>query len=239
MKTFRATQRLLRFILSLTWHAIPLWIRAAMGPINWDHHQAVRQKFAKSAMGILGIDLTVKGEPYKERACVYASNHRSWLDPFVDLSVLWAFPVAKAEVGQLPFVAQGARATGILFVDRGSRSSRKATVEAMIKAIKDGFSILIYPEGTTSTEAGTIKFQRGGFTVAKDAGCPVVPLTITYPDPSYYWGDGESLWKNFVQVAGAKKTAVTLHIGEARLVGDTAETLREVQTEINQTIARA
>ena len=214
MKTARAVWRLLRFLASLTWHATPLWIRAARGPIDWDHHQTVRQRFCKSAMRILGIDLHVDGQPYRGVACVYASNHRSWLDPFVDMAVVWAFPVAKAEVGSLPIVAAGARATGILFVDRSDKDSRRVVIEQMVGTLRDGKSILIYPEGTTSTEPATKTFQRGAFLVAAQAGVPIVPLAIVYPRPDYHWGEGESLWANFVQVAGQKRTRLRLMIGE-------------------------
>ena len=213
MTTLRAVWRLLRFLASLTWHAAPLWIRAARGPIDWDHHQRVKQRFCRSAMRILGIDLHVDGTPYEGGACVYASNHRSWLDPFVDMAVVWAFPVAKASVGSLPIVAHGARATGILFVDRSDKNSRRAVVDAMVATLNDGKSILIYPEGTTSTEPATKEFQRGAFLVASQAQVPIVPLAIVYPRPDYHWGEGESLWANFVQVAGQRHTELRLFIG--------------------------
>lgn len=236
MNTLRASWRLFLFLSTLTWYGFPLWIRAAIGEIDWEHHQAVRQKFAKSALIKLGIKLTVEGTPYEGGACVYASNHRSWLDPFLQLATVWAFPVAKAEVGNLPIVAQGARATGILFVDRGSKNSRKDVVEQMVGALKKGFSILIYPEGTTSTKPGTIAFKRGGFTVAQEAECPIVPLAVRYPDPSYHWGDGESLWKNFVQIAGSKSTAVTMYIGKPRMVADSVEAMKTTRGEIDNWI---
>lgn len=184
-------------------------------------------------MRILGIDVHVTGKPYDGGPCVYISNHRSWLDPFVDLSVVWAFPVAKAEVGKLPFVAQGAKATGILFVDRGDRSSRRAVVEAMSATLKSGFSILIYPEGTTSTEPATKHFQRGGFIVAADAQVPVVPIAIVYPHPEYHWGDGESLWRNFVQVAGQRRTKLNLIIGEPLHASDADRTVAKVREIID------
>ncbi|MFK8055831.1 MAG: lysophospholipid acyltransferase family protein [Saprospiraceae bacterium] len=236
MNTLRASWRLFLFLGTLTWYGFPLWIRAAIGNIDWDHHQTVRQKFAKSALRKLGIQLTVEGTPHQGGACVYASNHRSWLDPFLQLATVWAFPVAKAEVGKLPIVAQGAKATGILFVDRGSKNSRKNVVDQMVGALKEGFSILIYPEGTTSTDAGTIAFKRGGFTVAQEAECPIVPMAVRYADPSFHWGDGESLWKNFVQIAGSKTTPVTLYIGKARNVGNAIETMKETRVEIDNWI---
>lgn len=236
MKTLRAIWRLFAFCAALTWYATPLWIRAALGPIDWHHHQAVRQRFCKTALRILGIELSVEGEPYVQGPCVYASNHRSWLDPFVELAVVWAFPVAKAEVGKLPFVAPGARATGILFVDRGDRSSRQAIMDEMEGALQRGHSILIYPEGTTSTLPGTRAFRRGAFAVAEAAQVACVPLTMLYPSPDYYWGEGESLWDNFVQVAGEKRTEIKLHIGQALQAEVSEAQMQEAQAYIDAVI---
>jgi len=239
MNTLRASWRLLLFLGTLTWYAFPLWIRAALGPIDWEHHQMIRQKFATSALRKLSVRLNVEGTPYQGGPCVYASNHRSWLDPFLQLATVWAFPVAKAEVGKLPIVAQGAKATGILFVDRGSKNSRKDVVEQMVGALKKGFSILIYPEGTTSTDPGTISFKRGGFTVAQEAECPIVPMAVKYSDPSYHWGDGESLWKNFVQIAGTKEaTEVTLYIGKPVRIQNAIADMKTVREEIDTWILK-
>jgi len=236
MNTLRAIFRLLGFLLALTWYAAPLWVRAALGPIDWQHHQAVRQRFCKAAMRILGIQLTVEGSPYQEGPAVYASNHRSWLDPFAEMSVFWAFPVAKAEVGKLPIVAGGARATGILFVDRGNRNSRQAIMDAMLKALQQGFSILIYPEGTTSTEPATRNFKRGAFTIAAQSNTPLVPVAIAYSDPSYHWGEGMSLWNNFVQIAGEKRTQVKLMIGSPILIVEPEITMATVKAQIDEAI---
>ena len=236
MKTLRAVTRLIRFLGALTYYATPLWVRAARGPIDWEHHQTVRQRFARSAMKILGITIELEGQPYRGGACVYASNHRSWLDPFVDLAVVWAFPVAKAEVGKLPIVAQGARATGILFVDRGDRSSRVAIMEEMAAALRRGHSLLVYPEGTTSTETATREFKRGAFVAAEQSGCPLVPMGIAYPSPHYHWGDGESLWRNFVDVAGTRRTRVSLYIGAPRIVADAAGAMAATRTELDEWI---
>ena len=222
MKTLRAVWRLVAFLSALVWYAAPLWVRGWLGEIDWDHHQRTKQRFCRKALQILGVDLLVEGQPYAEGSCVYTSNHRSWLDPFAELATVWAWPVAKAEVGSLPIVAEGARATGILFVDRADKSSRRAVLEAMIEALREGFSVLIYPEGTTSTEQGTIAYRRGAFAVAEESGRPVVPLAVVYPDPSYHWGEGESLWANYVQVAGERRTRLRLIIGEPVKVGAAA-----------------
>lgn len=204
----------MQFIGVLVFYATPLWIRSAMGEIDWDHHQKVRQKFCKALMRIYNIEIEVYGKPYKEGPCVYTSNHRSWMDPFVMLTHVWAFPVAKAEVGDVPFVAAGARATGILFVKRESKSSRRQVIDLMNKELENGHSILIYPEGTTSKPIETKPFQRGGFLVASTSNVPVVPMAIIYDNSELHWGEDETMWENYVKLAFQKKIRVKLFIGE-------------------------
>ncbi len=238
MKTLRAVYRIVAFLAALTWYAAPLWIRSARGPIDWDHHQAVRQRFCRKAMQILGIRLHVEGEPYRAGTCIYVSNHRSWLDPFVEMSVVWAFPVAKAEIAKYPIVSQGARATGILWVDRNSRSSRQSTMGEMVREVNDGHNILIYPEGTTSVEVTTLPFRRGGFGVAQECDVPAVPLAIAYPDSSYHWGVGVSLWDSYVRLAGEKRTDVYLYIGTPQRITDSAADVAAVREQIDRLLLK-
>lgn len=233
MRTLRAVYRMLAFLTTLAWYATPLWVRAARGPIDWDHHQAVRQRFCRKAMRILGIRLHVDGEPYRAGTCIYVSNHRSWLDPFVEMAVVWAFPVAKAEVAGYPIVAQGGRASGLLFVDRGSPESRRDTMGQMVAEVRKGHNILLYPEGTTSVGVTTLPFKRGGFGVAQECEVPAVPMAIAYPDPSYHWGPGVSLWSSYVRLAGNRRTDVYLHIGTPRYIRDTKVDVEAVRADID------
>jgi 1-acyl-sn-glycerol-3-phosphate acyltransferase len=53
-------------------------------------------------------------------------------------------------------------------------------VEAGCARLRDGFNVLIFPEGTRSPSGGMHRFGRSAFEIACRAGVPVVPLCIAY-----------------------------------------------------------
>jgi 1-acyl-sn-glycerol-3-phosphate acyltransferase len=127
---------------------------------------------------------------YNHGPCLYVSNHRSLLDPLIQLGYIDAFIVSKAEVGSYPLIGKGAKETGIILVHRESQSSRKAALSAIEKTLLSGYPVLIYPEGTTHGGDLPNDFRRGAIELASQLGIPIVPVMIEYPDSSYYWVDG-------------------------------------------------
>jgi len=168
-------------------------------------------------MKIAGVKLKVEGKSIKGPA-LYVSNHRSMLDPFIELHLIEAFIVSKAEVEEYPIIGPGARATGVIFVKRGEHTSRSAVKEAIHKTLADGYSVLIYPEGTTSKELTTQDFKLGSFKVAVEAGVPVVPVALDYRDESHKWDEG-GLMEFVMNKLSSKRIDTAISIGEP-LVGD-------------------
>ena len=105
--------------------------------------------WAKHMMKVGGIRVHRVGSP-PEGGHLFVVNHRSSIDPLVNLADALLFPVAKVEFGRWPIIGQGAWASGIVFVDRSNRDSRARTRIAIAKAIREGHNVLIYPEGKTS-----------------------------------------------------------------------------------------
>ncbi len=62
--------------------------------------------------------------------------------------------------------------------DEGALSSASVAVQAL-ERLRDGQSVMIFPEGTRSPEHGLHPFQRGAFEIARRAGVPLVPVFIT------------------------------------------------------------
>jgi lyso-ornithine lipid O-acyltransferase len=157
-----------------------------------------RKKFCLSSLRILGIDYQKQGTPFPG-VCLYVSNHRSMLDPLIELSWIDTYILSKAEVGDYPLLGRGAKETGVVFVDRENHKSRRNALNAIESLLKSNCSVMIYPEGTTHTENLTGEFRKGAIELAFDLGVPIVPVMIEYPDNSYYWSH-EKLMAYFVRI---------------------------------------
>ncbi len=145
-----------------------------------------RRKFCRKAVSILNINYE-HASAYAGGVCLYVSNHRSMLDPLIQLGYLDAFIVSKAEVGSYPVLGRGAKETGIILVHRHDQTSRRYALEAIEEKLREGFPVLIYPEATTYGGDLTGDFKRGAIELARRLDVPVVPVMIEYPDKKYYW----------------------------------------------------
>jgi 1-acyl-sn-glycerol-3-phosphate acyltransferase len=70
------------------------------------------------------------------------------------------------------------RRGGYIPLDR--RDGRKAlkSMENAAVIIRQGSSVVMFPEGTRSRDGQLLPFKRGGFMLAVRAGVPVIPVTI-------------------------------------------------------------
>ncbi len=127
-----------------------------------------------------GVKVTIRGRRHIEpdRPGIYMSNHQSLFDIPVLLGHLpiqfrW---LAKAELFRIPIFGQAMHRVGYISIDR---SDRKSAFESLARAagmIRNGVSVLIFPEGTRSNSNTLRPFKKGGFVLAVDSGVPVTPV---------------------------------------------------------------
>jgi len=119
----------------------------------------------------------LKGEgPY-----IFMSNHQGSYDIFALLGHLpYQFKwLAKKELFSIPFFGWVMAAAGYISIDR--EGTRK-TVEAMNVAaqkIRDGMSVVIFPEGSRSPDGSIQPLKKGGFTLAIKSKVPIIPIAIS------------------------------------------------------------
>ena len=178
--------KLITFFIVLLGYFLWLMIVFTFSGKNLKRGIRIRRNFCKAALKVYNIRVHLTGVPYSG-GCLYISNHRSLLDPLVELSILDAYILSKAEVNSYPLLGKGARETGVFFVERESDTSRKAALQAIEKLLRSGAQVIVYPEGTTNGDDLTSDFRKGAFEVAFNNRIPVVPVMIEYPDSSYYW----------------------------------------------------
>jgi 1-acyl-sn-glycerol-3-phosphate acyltransferase len=116
----------------------------------------------------------------KERY-VFIANHQSFFDIptlYVGLPFSLSF-IAKKELFFIPFFGWGIAAIGHIWIDReNARSARKSITRAIGKLKRQCISLVLFPEGTRSITGEVGEFRRGSFTLAIEAGVPVVPVSI-------------------------------------------------------------
>lgn len=157
--------------------------------LNADLREAmhIRRRWARRLMKGVGVRIQVEGVAPVE-ACLVVCNHRSYLDPILLLSQIEAFPVAKAELESWPLLGKGAQQAGILYLRRENMGSRAAILKDISKAISDGFSVMLFPEGTTSAlPCGLLPFKRGAFRAAAQEGFPVTPVALCFVETADFW----------------------------------------------------
>lgn len=171
----------------------------------------LRRAYLIIANFVLGFKIMVEGKPPVTPA-LYVSNHRGILDFFATLRYLDAYVLSKAEVRDIFLLGKASELTGIFFVQRESKDSRKATRKAIIQILKSGYNVLIYPEGTTNTKRTTAPFKPGAFEEVAKHGFPVVPIAQEYKDKSDLWDD-ESIVEQMTRQFGKCFTYTKLAFG--------------------------
>ncbi len=127
------------------------------------------------------IKVTVTGsEHLPDGPVIFMSNHQSNFDI---LSLLAAMPrqfywIAKKELFEIPVFGPSMRRGGYIPLDRGDGRKALQSIDDAAATIHQGKSVVLFPEGTRTTDGNLLPFKRGGFILARKADVPVVPVTI-------------------------------------------------------------
>lgn len=201
-----------------------LVIMDKIGTLTDDNRLKHRKSIMKGLASILGFKITVKGDYPKDEAVLFVGNHRSTLDPMLAFVEIEAYPVSRSWVKNFPLFGRGSELTGIIFLNKEDKKSRRHVKERILKEMQNGKSIMLFPEGRTSIEPYTITFQKGAFDQAAIGGFSVVPYVLEYRDIRDYWDHTESIVGHFFSHFGKRKHELHLDIGEP-ITADNAWTL--------------
>ena len=114
------------------------------------------------------------------RNYVIVSNHQSQLDILVAFHLFIPFKwVSKAAVFKLPFIGWNMRLNQYIRLKRGNKAGTARMFPDCEKALSQGNSIFIFPEGTRSKTGEMKPFKPGAFILAKKMGVPILPVVIS------------------------------------------------------------
>lgn len=111
---------------------------------------------------------------------VFVSNHQGAFDIFLIYGFLqrnfkW---MMKRQIRNIPLVGLACEASHQIFVDKRGPSKIKETYTKARATLKDGMSLVVFPEGSRSFTGHMGVFRRGAFMLADELQLPVAPLTI-------------------------------------------------------------
>lgn len=233
MTRLRGAARFLIFVILAIYYLTPILVHAAVVKDGLPYALRRRRKWARVCSRLVGVSIDVDDPPTVEGPAVYISNHRSYYDPVAVLRDVEASPVAKAEVGSWFFIGFAARATGVMFVKRENKESRRQTIGAIEETLKRGLSVLIYPEGTTHIDLKSMPFRPGAFRVAAEMGRPVIPIAIEYSRPEDAWVGSDTFIPHFLEIFGQRRVNLKMRYGQPIVDGDFEQLIQRTQEWID------
>ncbi len=203
---------------------------------------------------IIGLKVEVRGKPVHDKQLIYVSNHLSYLDIPVVGSVLKASFIGKDDIASWPIVGHLAKAQQTAFISRTATNAKKVA-NALDVMIAEGKSLILFPEGTSSTGESVLPFKSSLFSISQPKGLPPIAIqpfiidlidvegkTITPQSRDYYawYADMEfapHIWI-FMQTKGAKVRLTFLDVITPTPAQDRKELCKIVEHQISSGLNR-
>ena len=129
-----------------------------------------------------GVNVEINGleNILPDRPQIFVSNHQGYFDIFalsgyLPVQIRW---IAKSSLFRIPFLGQAMTAAGYIPVERDNRKKAYEAFNKTLEKIKEGCSIIIFPEGTRSEDGEIGPFKKGSNLIASRSKSPMVPITI-------------------------------------------------------------
>jgi len=211
---------------------------ALLGSFVGGHIWALRtqQFWSRILLAIFGVKTVIHGNP--TNAGLIMANHQSYIDIWLIPRYVLSVFVAKAEVKRMPLVGWGATVVDTVHVDRSSKESRKATKDMIADRLRNGRSVIIFPEGTTGSGEDLLPFKPGMFHVAAEEGFPLIPVTIFYEDTDMAWVGNDNMGSHFARNFKRASTIAHIHFGEPVKGADGELLMQEVEGRMKTRLQR-
>lgn len=143
----------------------------------------IAQIWSKLILASAGVKYSVYGLDHlaPEQNYVFTGNHES---PF-DIPLAFAgikhhlVSISKIEYKWIPIFGWAMQVAKHIFIDRNNQTKAIESLKKAAVSLKSNpRSILLFPEGTRSTDGKIHKFKKGGLLLAIETQIPVVPMVL-------------------------------------------------------------
>ena len=166
--------------------ALPiLWLIGKKNPVVKEKaSNAVARFMFRLILFVCGTKTTAIGVENipTDKPVLFVGNHRGFFDVIISYTYIKtrAAYVAKKEMAKVPILRVWMRNIRCLLLDRQNTREALKSILSGIEYIKDGTSLVIFPEGTRNkTEDLMLPFKEGSFKMAEKTGCLIVPMAIS------------------------------------------------------------
>lgn len=165
----------------------------------------------------------------REKGIIFVCNHQSNLDIPTIVSALHIDVgfVAKKEMKSWPFFSIWMKKSKCVFLNRENPREGIKDIKEAVKLVKEGYPIVIFPEGERTIDGGILRFKKGSFKLASETNGIIVPLTVKGTFDIQKRGE----WKM------KRNQLVTIVVDEPIYVADLPkEELKELSTRVREII---
>lgn len=169
------------FVIATLFTAIITFTGAILGNIDFWGYWPPRL-WSRFVCHLFLMKVTVSGRENisKGQSYVFVANHQGAFDiwaiyGYLNHNFKW---LMKRELEKIFLVGPACKKVGHIMVDDSSVSGIRETIKESEQTLKNGMSLVIFPEGSRSWDGNMIDFKRGAFMLAAEFKLPVVPLTI-------------------------------------------------------------
>lgn len=217
--------RILRAVRRITVAAIVLVVLPALA-IPMPGHRYVKRSYCRMLLRSLGVRIAMSGGPVRNlRGMLVVSNHVSWTDAFAIGALLPGSFVARADLVDWPAVGWIARLAKVIPIERRHLRALPDVVSTAAGHLRDGRTVIAFPEGTTFCGRDFGRFRPALFQSAVDAARPVQPLSLRYrhcggdhSTVTAFLGE-DSLWESVKRIACARSVIVEIDVLPLELPG--------------------
>lgn len=168
-------------VLMTIWTAFLVGVGCTLGNGHyWGYYPG--RWWAKVIARIFLLPVTIEGREHLEpnQSYVFVANHQGAFDIFLIYGFLnrnfkW---MMKHGLTTIPIIGQACRSSHQIIVDKRGASKIKKTYDEARETLKEGMSVVVFPEGARTFTGHMGFFRRGAFMLADELQLPVCPLTI-------------------------------------------------------------
>ena len=132
----------------------------------------------KTLQYVCGIKYELHGNFDIKNAFIFSKHQSTWETIFFLLVIPNPIFIVKRELMYIPFFGWCLFLLKNISIDRASgRSAIKKMISETKKSIEQGFSVILFPEGTRVDPGVQTMIKQGGIIMAKSLKIPIVPIT--------------------------------------------------------------